>query len=1098
MTRTLASPLATVALAAACGNNEPTSHVAIAPGVDSATAGETQVGSSDGGGQALDGATRSPDGDVHDGGDLEVRQGSGHGQLHLQMPGGGRSAQRGHLPGRPVVAVVSAAPQRLGWLWLASAAALTACSGANEGDNAATAVAGAVADGGTLGADGSSDAGEPNKPAPAVRLVYAATRGVTTPHFIPISGASVGEPIQLGPRRGAGYGMGEGAVSYPDLTPDGTQVVVAFYPLHTVSASFGNAAHLFALPIDGVGTATPTKIAIAPQLHATKRVYGPGVMAYVDGRKLFIAHLDGSDLAAPILIAQVDEGMEISAVRWVAEGDELAWPVRSTSGGSAAMYVGAADGSELANPRKQMTGNGPAEFIAAVLPDGRVVARGGDDRLYAISTTAAFAPVVLTPSGLIADALGTSADGKRLAVVLRTTWQKERQLVSVATDGSEADDPVMLAPAPVNKLAAILSRDGSAVAWTGLGSNGQWAAYQAPIGGLAPGADPRLSTWSMKPLHVTDFRANAEALVGGSDDGAALRFLLGSATPQAPVVLAKVEDVVNHSNPWPVLSVDGKQVSWHANTTTGWHAWTVPLTGGTAKLLPGPWYWDLLTPHGILYGEYVHEEAVFVTDLAGQHVQLSPWHDGPLHGAHLLPGGHHVAWHASAPKAGWYAAATAVAQTSAEPPAVLVMPDVAGPAGSKAATTRPLATASHLVRMVDGQVQSFALDGSNATQPIVLGFGAAGAGGTIVNVAAGVVVDPDAGRAAFFSLLKGGKPAAKVVSARVDGSDGDAPVPIMNLSHPVDGLGLLPGSGRVLAIGHGAQGSSLSAAAMDGSEVTAPLLLASGLPGWFMAAVPTTSGAHVLTVHSIEATAVPHPDLLLATPATAAAAVPDQAAYAIAPANYYLWQGPDWMGATSAEEASNLASSADGKHIVLRGPDGLYSARSDGSQAAAPVLLGSAKETIGPPLSPDGTRLALRQQGALVVSTIGVGGSQTALTDPNLHTVASARWAADGARVVYLAGPLPKQAKYGRLHVVATDGSSPALALHSADFAAAALLGIVPGADVALVESPGGGDHSLYAVALDGSGGGKAPKALTPIDDVGERFVGFVAAEVGD
>lgn len=972
-------------------------------------------------------------------------------------------------------------------LFLAAATALTACSGAWEGDEPASAAADTATDAQITNADASQDAGKPADPAPGAQMVYVAKRGVTTPFFIPISGDSVGQAVQLGPRRGAGYGMGEGAVSYPDLTPDGANVVVAFYPLHTLSASYGNAAHLFVLPADGAGAKSPVKIAVAPELRATERVYGPGVMAYVDGRKLFVAHLDGSDLDDPIHIAQVDPGYEISAARWLANGDELAWSVRNTSGGSGTVYVGAADGSELAKPRKQMTGDGPAEYVGAVLADGRLVARGGDNRLWALSTTAASAPVALTPVGFIADPVGANADGTRLAVVLRTTWQKERQLVSVSTDGSNADKPTKLTPAPVAKLFAFFSRDGTAVAWTAQAADGRSAAFYAPIGGLTDGADPQVSTWSKVPLRVTDLRATAGALVGSREDGAALRFPLGAKTPQDPVVLGKVDDVVNHSNPWPVLSLDGKQVSYHAKTKTGWHAWSVPLTGGTPKLLPGPWYWDLLTPHGILYGDYVHEEAVFVTDLAGLHVQLSPWYDGEVRDPHLLPGAQHVAWHADKPKAGWYAVNAAMQQSAAaEPAAVLVMPDVAGPTGTKAATTRPQATPSHLVRVIEGQVQSFAVDGSDANKPIALGPGIAGR----------VVVDPDAGRAAFFSLVKGGKPASKVVSARVDGGYGKTPVSIMNLAEPVDSLMLLPGSGRVLAISRAGQSSTMTAAAIDGSEVKAPLLLATGLPGWFLAALPTANGSHVLTVHSINATAVPHPDLLLATPATAAASAPDKAAYGIAPAKYFLWDGPGWMGEMNGGKAHHV-SSPDGKHTLLRGPDGLYSALTDGSQVAAPMLLGSATERIGPALSPDGTRLALREDGALVVTRIGVAGSQLGLTDAEAHLAVSARWTADGKRLVYLAGPLPKQDKFGRLHVVAADGSGTAKALHSAEFKAAILVAVVPGADFAVVESVEGGDHSLYAVPLDGSGLGKAPKPVTPVDDVGERFVGFAAAASG-
>ena len=75
---------------------------------------------------------------------------------------------------------------------------------------------------------------------------------------------------------------------------------------------------------------------------------------------------------------------------------------------------------------------------------------------------------------------------------------------------------------------------------------------------------------------------------------------------------------------------------------------------------------------------------------------------------------------------------------------------------------------------------------------------------------------------------------------------------------------------------------------------------------------------------------------------------------------------------------------------------------------------------------------------------------------------------------------------------VAADGSAAPTPLHPADFGVAALVAMVPETNVARVESVDGGDHSLYGVKLSGESRDPAPTAVTPVDDVGERFVGFV------
>ncbi|MFT7624590.1 MAG: hypothetical protein ACI9WU_003778, partial [Myxococcota bacterium] len=188
-----------------------------------------------------------------------------------------------------------------------------------------------LADSETVGADASSTPPLPTV-AGDVAMVTVAGRGVSTPWFTPITEQGAGTPIQLGPRRGAGYGQGEGEVSYPDITPDGQHVVVVFYPMATLSSSANKGAWIYALSLTGGdANASPTKVVRADQLHALGRAYRTGWIAYVDGLSLFAARLDGSDLDAPILVDSVSSGMELDAIHWVGETGRLVWTRRHTA-----------------------------------------------------------------------------------------------------------------------------------------------------------------------------------------------------------------------------------------------------------------------------------------------------------------------------------------------------------------------------------------------------------------------------------------------------------------------------------------------------------------------------------------------------------------------------------------------------------------------------------------------------------------------------------------------------------------------------------------------------------------------------------------------
>ncbi|MFT7621712.1 MAG: hypothetical protein ACI9WU_000877, partial [Myxococcota bacterium] len=684
--------------------------------------------------------------------------------------------------------------------------------------------------------------------------------------------------------------------------------------------------------------------------------------------------------------------------------------------------------------------------------DGRILVSAVDNRLHAVSAIGDQPPAVLSPDGPIAGYVGHSADGSRVVLELRNTWEDVRELISVRTDGSESEAPVALTPTPVKTLDSIVSRDGTAAAWVAQNDSGQWAAYSADVTGSS--ADPRISTWSSQRLYVTDFAPGV--LVGGREDGAVLRFGLHG-SPSEPTLLDLIQDVVNHSNPRPTINSAATHVGYHANTPTGWHSWVRPLAGGQPQELAQPWYSDLLTERGLLSHEYVHEEAVFLTQLDGTRTALSDWHTSTLEAVRLTASGSHVVYASDSPQPGWYAASTAGQAGTA----ALVTPSHAASTDwTQWWTSQPLVAGEHLVRRVDGRVESAALDGSDAEAARILGEGTSNP----------LAVDPALGLALFAV-------GSDVMAAAVDGSK--PPVVLMTASGSVSHISVLPGF-ALIGVESGS-GTILYAAALDGSQSAGATVIANDLPGWFMDLRPSPQGDTVFTVHSIEATAVAHPDALR-TAATGLGAPATGLSAPLAPHGYVWWGG-------------GSPFSPDGVHAILTGPEGLYSARSDGTQAEAPVSLASVTSVLGG-FSPEGDRIMLMDQNAVAVATIGHADSLRLVTAPSDSSLAAAVWTPDGQRIVLARGESFGTTATGALLIVdaSADLATPT-PLHSATFTVEALLGVLANPPAALVLSTDGRDHSVYVVPLDDPDADVLPAALTPIDDVGDRWVGLAPVD---
>lgn len=882
-------------------------------------------------------------------------------------------------------------------------------------------------------------------PVVPLRVIVTEEAGVDVPWLVPVGPDGAGAPIALGPRRGAGYGGGEGTVSYPQLTPDGSTVVALFTPLE-------GPGELYALPTDGSGVAAPVAIAQVSALSALDRAYDAGRVAYVDGGDLYVAPLDGG--AAPVLVARSGQGAVLEGPRFVPGGERLAFVRTEQPGGARQVRAALLDGTEAEAP-PVIGGAAPLERLAGVLASGGVLGYGADDRLYAAPAAGGDA-APLTPEGWLASLVGVSTDGARAVVSLRTTWSDGRELVSVATDGSDAATPVKLTVDLTEDLEAVVSTDGQRAAWAGKGAAGQWAVYEGPVAPVGLDAPRRITAWAAERLHVTDYVATAGALVGANESGAVLRFPLPGGEQTQPVVLHVVADVVNWSNPWPRLSTDGAQVLFDANTATGWKSWVLPLSGGAPVEHPGAWYRDLVTPHGIILDEPVTLGALVAVEPHGPATALTAWHEAPILDAYVSADDAWVVYACEAPVAGWYAARTDTvgpAEPGASPGGAVLLRGA--DAQDSWWSIRPLYVDGTLLRRAGDVVEAVRLgEEAGVSSPLLTGV----TGAPVVHAPTGRVVAPQGGR---------------VVSAPAAGGE---PTVVLDAGAPVTGLVVLPTGDRVLAVVQPGGGALLLAAAVDGSEASAPLAVGAELPGWLLSVTPTADGARVLSEHSVEATAIPHPDVLLTS--TVGGAAPGTAELTHAP--FVRWGG-EGDALSTPTEAPPLVITTDGAHVVLQGPDGLYSARTDGSETS-PKLLGPATRSVGAGLGPDGRTVLAAGDGTLTAAVAGQVGSQRSLVEMLAQPVAEALFAAGGTVLIRTGDP---GGATGALLSVALGGGEAVELLPQGS--SGALVSTGPGGE-ALVATVGEVDRGLFLVPATP---GQEVERLTAQDDAGETFVGW-------
>ncbi|MCA9666304.1 MAG: hypothetical protein KC503_11975 [Myxococcales bacterium] len=886
--------------------------------------------------------------------------------------------------------------------------------------------------------------------------IFVATAGLERPSFL-AAVAPAGSQRLIGPERGSGYGLGEGELRFMAATPDGTRVVARF-------TGRDKRTHLFALSTDGSTAAAPVRVASGGYIDSVVLSPGGRELLYVDQQHaLYRARLDGADAAAPRLLATVAQPAQLERPRWASAAARAVFeidvqtPASQTAATIHAVRLDGRDGSGTGLALTSSADPGTQHRVQAVLGGARLVASLGG-ALWAIPA-AGGQRVRLTPSDRYAALVGVAAGETQLVVTLAQGANWPRSIALVDTAGASADQPDVLA-GPFDRLQAIMSPDGMFAAYVAREQGGStWRVYEVS---LAAGALP-VPRAASAPLqaqpYLSAFSADGRALLACRNaDRTLLRIDRPADATAQPAVLFR-GPASQQGCPSSIRSspAGGGIVLFNAHDQDGaWATFRVAQAGGAAERLFRGGHVELL-PSGVVHFDFgFATAALFRTVERAAPARLTPWHRASIDAARLV--GDRVAYHVAGDEDAWFVVRVDGGDRDA--------PRQVTPHGAGGADTLVTATAARLVLHARGapagarSLAAYALDGS-----------APGSAQVLAANATRVLVAPDGVSLAFTSA------SALYVSTL----DGAAPVRVIDNITPHAIAFDLAGK-RIIA----ADDQRVIAAALDGSQAATPTFVASE-PGVYALDVAPRRGRVLLTLATLD-TAVPHPRTVLTarlSGANAAAYVP------IAPDGYLLLDTPE-LAAPSSKRAPVFDASEE--LALVRGPDGLYAARVDGSRASAPTKLLAASTSYGVsllsglPLSPaasGGGAWAVLADGAAHLVALDGSFAARALT-PELPAgaVHAARWA-DGGRVLVLHHD-------ETLYAARVSGADAAalVAITASSQRVGTLQGVTVDGRSAIYQRLSGSDRSLMLAPIAQAGSPATP--LSPIDDATETLVGLI------
>ncbi|MBW1809524.1 MAG: WD40 repeat domain-containing protein [Deltaproteobacteria bacterium] len=894
--------------------------------------------------------------------------------------------------------------------------------------------------------------------------LYIATAALNTPHFVPVDVSGPAATLRIGPDRGRGYGLGEGNLRYLTVTPDGRQVIVSFDTREHEQV-------LFALSLNGSQADNPIRIATANALTSDLVVSDDSLFVlYVDQQVLYRARLDGSDADSPTILASPPADQSVVRPRWVAAADRVVFEFErsSTSGNTYSnIYSARADGSDADNPLALTNSTSVQNRAGAVLPDGRVIASLGDGILWALPVTGGEA-VRLSPTDLRVSLIGIVNDGQEAIITLRQAYGWPRQLVKVSTDGSLADQPIPLS-GQLEDLQAVLSPDGSRLAYVAQGTAGRWAVFDIPTDGSFSQVDIQITDWLSSRIYLWAYTPDLQSLVACDYNDKILRIdRPGSETsrPQVLTTATRYQPGCGQVS----LTADGSRLLYSQYSDSGYGTWSVPLDGGQpVEVVPSP-YGGTHLASGALYLKLDHAtSAIFMTTPEGAPERLTTWLPTAIEQAHLVQDPARLVYLTSGSNAAWYS--LAIGDTADQRPVKIA------PAGYHLNLVN--LTDTHLIldekSAVPGtRLLSYAFDGSNLDTPITLAELFVNTYYYIEQLAQVIVADNNL-----------------VQVVPVDGPQAGRATTVMQDVEHVQQLIYDPHSQRVLAaIWRYETTDAVLAAKIDGSEANRPIVLAttgSYTNAYHYLNVVPEQGRTLITL-ATDYTAVPHPIQVL-TVREGGQNAGNEAP--LAPEGYLLLGTPEF-----GEEAGRLPRfTSDGIWSLLRGPGGLYAARTDGSDAAAPQL-SLAGDWIhllkGLELTSDGHGWAAQSDNIIYAFDVDASGKPVALTPEIEGYTDWAGWVNDGQCLVYR----NNFDFYSRLYLAHSDGSDAGqqIPLTPEDISVAEQVVVAPDGNTLIFKILSGPDRSLLQLNLpaDSADPPVEPVPLSPIDDAAETLIGFL------
>lgn len=136
----------------------------------------------------------------------------------------------------------------------------------------------------------------PPPPAPYYFLAQASVS-----HLVFHSAAPGSTPSRMTPDRGAAYGGGQGQMQTVGVTPSKRQVIVTFTPIQSSEPQ-----SIYAAAVSGITPDTPVLVAGGIDNLGETFATNDELVAFADGRDVFVARLDGSDASTPTFVGRAN------------------------------------------------------------------------------------------------------------------------------------------------------------------------------------------------------------------------------------------------------------------------------------------------------------------------------------------------------------------------------------------------------------------------------------------------------------------------------------------------------------------------------------------------------------------------------------------------------------------------------------------------------------------------------------------------------------------------------------------------------------------------------------------------------------------------